>query len=164
MLCHLLMGTTRMQNPLELQNWKSYKRIDWKLRTMWEPTSGANFYGVNKKNIKKKFQLEIMFYGFPREKKHIWANLRKRWFSQFKVQYCLPNNFIILVSITNFEPNSVLVNVNKLKPYTYVDQTLKGIQNSKDKKSLQFIDEEYMEERYDEELEIQGKTDTIGTN
>jgi len=42
------------------------------------------------------------------------------------VQYCLPNNIVIFVSINNFEPNPELVNVNKLKPYTYVDQTLKG--------------------------------------
>jgi hypothetical protein len=42
------------------------------------------------------------------------------------------NNNVILVSINNFEPNPILVNVNKLKPYTYVDQTLKGIHSSKD--------------------------------
>jgi hypothetical protein len=41
---------------------------------MWEPTSGAYFYGINRKNILKSSNLEIMSYGFPREKKHIWAN------------------------------------------------------------------------------------------
>jgi hypothetical protein len=35
-----------------------------------------------------------------------------------------------------------------------VDKTLKGIQSSKDKKSLQFINEEHMEERFDEEFKI----------
>jgi hypothetical protein len=60
-----------------------------------------------------------MFYG----------KFKKRWFGSFKVQYCLLNNIIFLVSINNFEPNPVLVNVNKLKPYYYVDQTLKGIQS-----------------------------------
>jgi hypothetical protein len=39
---------------------------------------------------------------------------------------------------------------------------LKGIQSSKDKKSLQFIDEEHMEERSNEESEVHGKTQTIG--
>jgi hypothetical protein len=38
---------------------------------MWEPTSGANFYGVNRKIMRKSSNLEIVFYGFPREKKHI---------------------------------------------------------------------------------------------
>jgi hypothetical protein len=56
---------------------KSYRRIDWKLRIMWEPTSGTYFYGVNIKILRKSCNLEIMFYGFPREKKHIWANSRK---------------------------------------------------------------------------------------
>jgi hypothetical protein len=35
------------------------------------------------------------------------------------------------IFVNNFEPNPILVNVNKLKPYKYVDQTLKGIQRSK---------------------------------
>jgi hypothetical protein len=40
---------------------------------MWEsPTSAANFYGINKKIMRKSSNLEIMFYGFLREKKHIW--------------------------------------------------------------------------------------------
>jgi hypothetical protein len=38
---------------------------------MWELTSGANLCGVNKKILKRNSNLEIMFYGFPREKKHI---------------------------------------------------------------------------------------------
>ncbi len=37
------------------------------------------------------------------------------------------------------EPNPILVNINKLKPYRYVDQTLKEIQSSKNKKSLKSI-------------------------
>ncbi len=52
---------------------------------------------------------------------------KKRWFGPSKVQYCLPNNTINFVFINNIEPNLVLVNVNKLKPYKYVDQTLKVI-------------------------------------
>jgi hypothetical protein len=29
------------------------------------------------KILRKSSNLEIMFYGFPKEKKHIWANSRK---------------------------------------------------------------------------------------
>jgi hypothetical protein len=79
--------------------------------------------------LRKKFNLEIMSYGFPKEKKHIWANSRKIWFGPFKVQNCLPNDIVLLVFVNNFELNPILVNVNKLKPYTYVNQTLKGIQS-----------------------------------
>ncbi len=45
----------------------------------------------------------------------------KRLFGPFKVWHCLPNNIVLLVFVNNFEPNLVLVNVKKLKPYTYVD-------------------------------------------
>jgi hypothetical protein len=38
---------------------------------------------------------------------------------------------------------------------------LKGIQSLEDQKSLQFIDEEHMEKRFDEKLEIQGKIGLI---
>jgi hypothetical protein len=43
------------------------------------------------------------------------------------------------------------VNVNKLKPYTYVNQTLKGIQSSEDQKFLQSIDEDHMEKTSNED-------------
>ncbi len=46
------------------------------------------------------------------------------------------------------------VNVNKLKPYTYVDQTLKGIQNSKD--------ENHMEETSHEDSENQRELERLG--
>jgi uncharacterized membrane protein len=42
-----------------------------------------------------------------------------------------PNNIVLFIYVNKFEPNLVLVNVNKLKPYTYVNQTLKGIYSSK---------------------------------
>jgi len=86
-----------------------------------------------------------------RRKKHM-GKFKKRWFSPFKVEYCLSNNIIIFVN--NFELNPIfMVNVNKLKPYTYVDQTLKGIQSSKDQKSLQSIKENQLEETSIEDLE-----------
>jgi len=79
---------------------------------MWELTNGIDFCGVNKKTQIRSSNLEIMFYGFTREKIHIWENSWK---------YYLPNNIVLLVFVNNFEPNLVLVNVNKLKPYKYVD-------------------------------------------
>ncbi len=33
----------------------------------------------------------------------------------------MPNNIVLLVALGKFEPNHVLVNINKLKPYLYVD-------------------------------------------
>jgi hypothetical protein len=65
---------------------------------MWEPTNGVNLFGINRKTLKRSSNLEIMFYGFPREKKHIWVNSKKDGLvHSFKVHYCLPNNTVILV-------------------------------------------------------------------
>jgi hypothetical protein len=44
---------------------------------MWELTNGTNLYGVNRKILRRSSNLEIMSYGFPKEKKHIWANSKK---------------------------------------------------------------------------------------
>jgi hypothetical protein len=50
-----------------------------------------------------------------------------------------------------FEPNPI--NINKLKPYKYVDQTLKRIQSSKNKKSLKSIDFNHIKEKSNEDSE-----------
>jgi hypothetical protein len=44
---------------------------------MWEPTNGVNLFGINRKTLKRSSNLEIMFYGFPKEKRHIWVNSKK---------------------------------------------------------------------------------------
>jgi len=49
------------------------------------------------------------------------GQIQKRWFGPFKVQYCLSNNIVIPIYVNNFEQKLILVNVNKLKPYKYVD-------------------------------------------
>jgi hypothetical protein len=41
----------------------------------------------------------------------------------------LTQNIVPFVCVNNVEPNIVLVNVNKWKPYKCVDWTLKGIQS-----------------------------------
>jgi hypothetical protein len=59
------------------------------------------------------------------------------------------------------EPNPILVNVNKLKPYKYVDQRLKGIHNHT---FLESIDLDHREEKSNEDLEDQRTKYIIGTN
>ncbi len=79
----------------------------------------------------KKHKEEIPIWNyvlwFPKGEKTHLGKFKKRWFGPFRVQQCLPNNTNILIFINNFEPNPILVIVNKLKPYKYVDQTLKEI-------------------------------------
>jgi hypothetical protein len=44
---------------------------------MLEQTNGAYFCGINKNTLRKNSSLEIMFFDFPREKRHAWANSKK---------------------------------------------------------------------------------------
>jgi hypothetical protein len=83
---------------------------------MWEPTNGAYFYGVNRKILKRSSNLEIMSYGFPKEKKHIWANSRKDGLVHSGYNIAYPIILFFFVYVNNFEPNPILVNVNKMKP------------------------------------------------
>jgi len=85
-------------------------------------------------------------------------------FGPLKVQYCLPSNIVLFVYIKYFEPNLVLVNVNKLKPYKYVHQTLKVSHSLDHKKSLESIDSNHMEKKIDENSKDHKKTKIIGTN
>jgi hypothetical protein len=45
----------------------------------------------------------------------------RKWFGPYRVQYVLLNNNVLLLTIEKFEANLVLVNVNKLKPCTYME-------------------------------------------
>jgi hypothetical protein len=56
---------------------------------------------------------------FPKGNKSHLGIFIKKWFGLYKVQYVLPNNTVLLVTIEKFETNLVLVNVNKVKPYKY---------------------------------------------
>ncbi len=107
-LTELLVETTKMQNPLEyrlpkLQNQRSYMRINWKLKTMLEQTNGTDFCGVNRKTQKRSSNLQIMLCGFPREKNHIWANLRKDGLadSRYNIVYPITLFFLFLFIILN---------------------------------------------------------------
>jgi hypothetical protein len=76
---------------------------NWKLKTMWEPTSGVDFYGINNKILRRSSNLEILFYGFPREKKHILANSKKDGLvhSRYNIFYPIILFFLFLLTILN---------------------------------------------------------------
>jgi hypothetical protein len=78
-------------------------RTNWKLKTMWEPSSGTYLYGFNKKILRRNSNLEIMLYGFPREKKHIWENSRKDGLvhSWYNIAYPIILLFLFLLTILN---------------------------------------------------------------
>jgi hypothetical protein len=85
---------------------------------MWEPTGGANFYGVNKKILRRSSNLEICLM-VSQGRNNTFGQIQERWFGPFKVENCLPKN-IVLIYVNNFEPTLVLVSVNKLKPHIYI--------------------------------------------
>ncbi len=84
-----------------------------------------NFLKSQHKHTNKKFQFEDFVFWFPKGEKTHLGKFKKRWFIPIRLHYCLPDN-TILVSVNNYEPNPVLINVNNLKPYRYVNQTLKA--------------------------------------
>jgi hypothetical protein len=70
---------------------------------MLEKTNGIYICGINKNTQKKKFNLEIMFYGFPKKKKHIWANSRKDDLAhlRYNIVYPITLFFLFLLTILN---------------------------------------------------------------
>jgi len=64
----------------------------------------------------KTFFMEDTIFWFLKGKKEHTKKFKKWWFGLYKIQYCLPNNTILLINIDKFEPNPILVNINKLNP------------------------------------------------
>jgi hypothetical protein len=40
----------------------------------------------------------------------------------YQIHYLLPNNIILPTTLGKFEPDLMLVNINKLKPYRYIHE------------------------------------------
>jgi hypothetical protein len=53
---------------VRITNWKNYKRIDWKFKTMWESTNGIDFCGVNRKILRKSSNWRLCFMVSQRKK------------------------------------------------------------------------------------------------
>ncbi len=70
---------------------------------MWDPTNAVDFCGVNKKILRRSSNLEIMFYGFPKEKKHVYVNSRKDGLvhSMYNIAYPIMVFFLFLLTILN---------------------------------------------------------------
>ncbi len=80
-------------------------------RTLWS----------QQKNPKKQFSFGDYVLWFPKGNKSHLGKFTRNWFGPYKIQYVLPNNIVLLVTIEKFETKHVLVNVNKFKPYKYME-------------------------------------------
>jgi hypothetical protein len=61
---------------------------------------------------------------FPKGNKSHLGKFIRKWFGSYKVQYVLPNNTVLFVTIEKFKVNLMLVNVNKFKPYKYMESEI----------------------------------------
>jgi hypothetical protein len=71
------------------------------------------------KKLQSCYKLIFMFCGFPKLLM-LMLYIRKfkhNWFSPYKTQYYLLNNTTLPITIDVFDPNVVLININKLKLY-----------------------------------------------
>ncbi len=69
-------------------------------------------------------------FWFPNGRKEHTKKFFKQWFGPYKIIYCLLNNIVLFVNINKFEPNPILVNINKLKLYRYLGQAPRGLETT----------------------------------
>jgi hypothetical protein len=77
--------------------------------------------GVLKLIHRDKIPIWKFWLWFPRAIKAHSPKFQRQWFGPHKMQYCLPNNTILLLTIDKFDLNLILVNINKYKPYKFTE-------------------------------------------
>jgi len=93
-----------------------------KIQKQWKHVLWDHNHYKEKKNSLKNYVL-----SFPRSKKFHIRKFKKWWFGLYKVWYCLLKNNVLLVTIDKFDPNPILVNMHKLKPYQVSNVGFKGL-------------------------------------
>jgi len=68
---------------------------------MWEQTNGIDFYGVNRKNIKNKFQFGNDVLWFPKGENTHLGKFKEIWFghSGYSIVYSIILFFLFLLTI-----------------------------------------------------------------
>jgi hypothetical protein len=69
----------------------------------------------------KDFQLGDYVLWYPKGQKEHVGKFKNRWFGPYRIQYCLPNNTALLVTVAHFELDPIIININKLKPYQFYE-------------------------------------------
>ncbi len=80
-------------------------------RTLWN----------QQKNLEKQFNFGDYVLWFPKGNKSHLGKFIRKWFGPYRVQYVLPNSTMLLVTIHKFKTSPILINVNKFKPYKYME-------------------------------------------
>ena len=74
------------------------------------------------------------------------GKLRNKWFGSYRVQYLLPNNTVLLVTIDKFDPDPIIVNINKLKTYRCPEEGLPDLSSSENQTKIQLIEASFWNE------------------
>ena len=72
--------------------------------------------------------------------------LRNKWFRPYRVQYLLPNNTVFLVTVDKFDPDPVIVNINKLKTYRCREEGLPDLSSPEHQTKTQLIEASFQNE------------------
>ena len=74
------------------------------------------------------------------------GKLRNKWFGPYRVQYLLSNNIVLLVILDKFDPDSVIVSINKLKTYRCPEKGLPDLSSSDHQTKTQLIEASFQNE------------------
>ena len=74
------------------------------------------------------------------------GKLRNKWFGPYQVQYLLPNNTVLLVTVDKFDPDPVIVNINKLKTYQCPKEGLSDLPSSDHQTKTQLMEASFQNE------------------
>jgi hypothetical protein len=69
----------------------------------------------------KTFSMGDYVLWFPKMNNSKLEKFKRQWFGPYHIQYCLPNNIALLVTVDKFDANPILVNINKVKLYRLFD-------------------------------------------
>jgi len=70
---------------------------------------------------KKIIQISDFVLWFPKGSNSHLGKFTKKCLGSFRIHYVLFKNTVLLIAFINFEPNPLLVNINKLKPYKFIE-------------------------------------------
>ena len=68
------------------------------------------------------------------------GKLRNKWFGPYQVQYLLPNNTVLLVTVVKLDSDPIIVNIKKLKSYRCPKEGLPDLSSSEHQTKIQLIE------------------------
>ena len=74
------------------------------------------------------------------------GKLQNKWFGPYRVQYLLPNNTVLLVTVEKFDSDPVIVNIKKLKTYRCPEEGLLDLSSSDHQTKTQLMEESFQNE------------------